>query len=144
VDELRYQMEQMQLKLQEIERSKLQAEAETQKLKMQEMQAKAKSAGPVDKKNLSGPGDDVKVIRSGYLMKASGGKKDASGKKKRSMGSMRVKWERRWFVLVEGADLDGELFACSSQMTSLCSAAPVDRDSRLVACCAPRADFLLV
>merc|ERR1712224_592391 len=101
-------MEEMRLQMQSMHQGKQQAEAEAQKLRMAEMHAKAKSAGPVDRKNLTGPGDDVKIIRQGYLMKASGGKKDASGKKKRSMGSMRVKWERRWFVLVEGADLDGD------------------------------------
>merc|ERR1711871_1690603 len=88
--------------------SKHLAEAEAKKLRMQEKQAQAKSAGPVDKKNLSGPGADMDVIRQGSLKKLSGGKKDASGKKIRTMGSLRPKWERRWFILVEGVDLDGD------------------------------------
>ena len=108
--ELRGQMEVMRLQMQETLRSKQHAEAETQKLRKQQIQAMAKSAGPVDRKHLSGPSEGVTVIRKGYLMKLSGGKKDASGKKKRSMGSMRPKWERRWFVLVEGADLDGDFY----------------------------------
>ena len=128
--ELRLQMEEMRLQMQAIHRSKQHAEAETQKLRKQEMQAKVKSAGPVDRKNLSGPSEGVTVIRKGYLMKASGGKKDASGKKKRSMGSMRVKWEQRWFVLVEGADLDGDFSLSPFQFTLGC----VQSCSRSVAC----------
>ena len=41
-------------------------------------------------------------------MKQSGGKKDIDGKMKRSVGSMRKTWERRWFTLVEGVDIDGD------------------------------------
>ena len=129
--DLRLQMQDMMLQMEQERQDKHLAEAEAKKLRMQEKQAQAKSAGPVDKKNLSGPSADVDVIRQGYLMKASGGKKDASGKKIRTMGSMRVKWERRWFILVEGVDLDGDCqpqyhllairlhLACLSMLTAL-------------------------
>ena len=73
--DLRTQMQEMRLQMQSINEDKRHAEAEAQKLRMAEMHAKAKSAGPVDRKSLTGPGDDVKIIRQGYLMKASGGKK---------------------------------------------------------------------
>lgn len=109
VDQLRKDMQEMQLQMEAIEHSRKQAEVETHQLKMRELQAKAKSHGPTDAKNLSGPSADVQAVRSGYLMKASGGKKDASGKKVRSVGSMRTKWDRRWFVLVnDDVDLDGK------------------------------------
>ena len=46
--------------------------------------------------------DTSKIWQKGYLWKQSGGAKTADGRAKRSLGSTRRKWDRRWFVLVEG------------------------------------------
>ena len=46
--------------------------------------------------------DTSKIWKKGYLWKQSGGAKTADGRAKRSLGSTRRKWDRRWFVLVEG------------------------------------------
>ena len=48
------------------------------------------------------PEESSKIWQKGYLWKQSGGAKTADGRTKRSLGSTRRKWDRRWFVLVEG------------------------------------------
>ena len=118
--------------LQKMQAEKKAQESGAQRQRMEMKSAAAKEAGPTGKKDISGPEEGSKVLKSGCecswscahtthfscalkrrfmwadLMKQSGGKKDKDGKMKRSVGSMRKTWDRRWFTLVEGVDIDGD------------------------------------